>query len=118
MQDLRHFREHSLPITFETAAPVLENRLRTLINHKEFERSLPGLFSLKYNPKNAEVLRNALLDNYVEGVWEYKDGISCQTDEDVDRCYQKGWLHAKLVPEKEGGGEKTVYAFPTPLHQG
>ena len=117
-QELRHFREHSLPITFETAAPVLKNRLRKLVNHKELERSFSGLFSLKYNPKNAEVLRNALVNNYVEGVWEYKDGILCQTDEDVNRCYRNGWLHAELAPENKGDGEKTVYVFPTPLHRG
>lgn len=78
---------------------------------------MPDVFSLEYNPKSAEVLRNVLLNNYVEGAWVYKDSILCQTDEEVGRCYQNGYLHAELAPGKEGDGEKTVYVFPTLLYR-
>lgn len=68
-----------------------------------FKRSLPDDDVLQENPQLAKFLREVLV------IGRSEDDL--ESNEYLDSCYKKGWLQAELV------GKKTVYVFPTVIHQ-
>jgi hypothetical protein len=69
-----------------------------------FKRSLPKEDALQDIPDIAQFLRDVLVFGRSE------DNVD--TNSMLEACYHKGWLQAELVP-----GGRTVYIFPTKIHQ-
>ncbi|KAL1989237.1 hypothetical protein VTN96DRAFT_3784 [Rasamsonia emersonii] len=121
-EDIRQFRKNSSVIPLDIALRVLgedTNLVSKLVVEPALRRGLPPRQFLQRKPGVVEVLRNVLLSSCVEGVWEPDEqGNLHQVDECVNICYRQGWLQAELAPKEDIDGlEKTVYVFPSVLHQ-
>jgi hypothetical protein len=69
-----------------------------------FKRSLPRKEALQDIPGIVQFLRHVLVSGRSE------DDI--KTNPALEACYHNGWLQAELIPEG-----RTVYIFPTKIHQ-
>jgi hypothetical protein len=125
---VRPFRQARSEIPLDAARKFLNNdeTLFTFLQSRNFQRSLPKIEALQQNPEVTKLLRNVL----VEG----RSVDKPEENSSLNFCYKMGWLQAELVdqgelePEEgeatnaEAGSKilaskKTVYVFPTRIHQ-
>src|SRR5216117_2327383 len=107
-QPLRPFRKTSSQVSLNAALQFLEDDklLFTCLTggSQGFKRSLPRGRTLQENPELAQLLQKVLASRWLDD--------KLDSNQPLNHCYKKGWLQA----ESTGGG-KTIYTFPTRIHQ-
>ncbi|KAI9652428.1 MAG: hypothetical protein M1829_001650 [Trizodia sp. TS-e1964] len=106
-REIRPFRKQGLYINLANAADYLHSQdfYKCLLTGSEaYKRSLPRKNDLQNSPRLIKFIQKVLATGQSEDLLE-----EC---EDLAGCYKKGWLQAELTSEG-----KTVYVFPTLLHQ-
>jgi hypothetical protein len=104
---VRPYRKHGSRVPLEVALEFLNSDqfygCLTAGTHA-FRRSLPKKDALQRIPGIVELLRYVLVSGRSED--------KVETNAALRDCYHNGWLQAELVP-----GDRTVYIFPTNIHQ-
>jgi hypothetical protein len=107
-QQIKPYRKQGSLVSLEVALEYLNSDLfhdfLTTGAHG-FKRSLPKKDVLQKIPGIIQFLRGVLVSGRSED-------DEMETNHAFRECYHNGWLQAELVP-----GGKTVYIFPTKIHQ-
>jgi hypothetical protein len=104
---VRPYRKKRSLVSLEVALEFLSSDLFydcLIAGNHGFKRCLPKKDTLQKIPDIVQFLRDVLVSGRSED--------KVETNPALKDCYHNGWLQAELVP-----GDKTVYIFPTKIHQ-